>query len=75
LPEFVQKSILLEVVKLRCEQVDDGWRISWMIPLKTPHPFYMRAVSRVARWFIFKPKKPLWVKFLGPWTSKGRNIL
>jgi hypothetical protein len=26
--------------------------------------------SRVARWFIFKPKIPIWVKFGGPWNKK-----
>jgi hypothetical protein len=31
--------------------------------------------SRVARWFIFKPKIPLWVKFGGPWNGKCCSIL
>jgi hypothetical protein len=26
--------------------------------------------SRVARWFIFKPKIPVWVNFGGPWNGK-----
>jgi hypothetical protein len=26
--------------------------------------------SRVARWFIFKPKIPIWVYFGGPWYGK-----
>jgi hypothetical protein len=25
---------------------------------------------RVARWFIFKPKIPIWVNFGGPWNGK-----
>jgi hypothetical protein len=24
---------------------------------------------RVARWFIFKPKIPIWVNFGGPWKE------
>jgi hypothetical protein len=31
--------------------------------------------SRVARWFIFKPKIPIWVNFGGPWNGKGWYIL
>jgi hypothetical protein len=30
---------------------------------------------RVARWFNFKPKIPLWVNFVGPWNGKGLYIL
>jgi hypothetical protein len=26
--------------------------------------------GRVARWFIFKPKIPIWVYFVGPWDVK-----
>jgi hypothetical protein len=29
----------------------------------------------VARWFIFKPKIPIWVIFGGPWTGKCLYIL
>jgi hypothetical protein len=25
---------------------------------------------RVARWFVFKPKIPIWVNFGGPWRGK-----
>jgi hypothetical protein len=25
--------------------------------------------ARVARWFIFKPKIPIWVNFGGPWNG------
>jgi hypothetical protein len=25
---------------------------------------------RVARWYIFKPKIPIWVNFGGPWIGK-----
>jgi hypothetical protein len=27
-------------------------------------------LTRVARWFIFKPKIPIWVKFGVPWDGK-----
>jgi hypothetical protein len=27
--------------------------------------------TRVARWFIFKPKIPIWVSFWGPWNGKS----
>jgi thiol-disulfide isomerase/thioredoxin len=30
---------------------------------------------RVARWFVFKPKIPIWVNFGGPWNGKCRYIL
>jgi hypothetical protein len=30
---------------------------------------------RVARWYIFKPKIPIWVNFGGPWNLKGWYIL
>jgi hypothetical protein len=33
--------------------------------------FLEQTVShRVARWFIFKPKIPIWVYFRGPWYGK-----
>jgi hypothetical protein len=32
-------------------------------------------VIRVARWYIFKPKIPIWVNFGGPRNGKGGNIL
>jgi hypothetical protein len=31
--------------------------------------------NRVARWYIFKPKIPLWVNFGRPWNRKGWYIL
>jgi hypothetical protein len=31
--------------------------------------------SRVARWFIFKPKIPIWVNFGGPYIGKCLYIL
>jgi hypothetical protein len=31
--------------------------------------------SRVARWFIFKPKIPIWDNFGGPWNGKCWYIL
>jgi hypothetical protein len=30
---------------------------------------------RVARWYIFKPKIPIWVNFGGPWNGKGWYII
>jgi hypothetical protein len=33
------------------------------------------VLSRVARWLIFKPKIPIWVKFAGPWKGKCCHIL
>jgi hypothetical protein len=30
-----------------------------------------RMKVRVARWFISKPKIPIWVDFKGPWTGKS----
>jgi hypothetical protein len=30
----------------------------------------LRKVRRVARWFVFKPKIPIWVNFGGPWNGK-----
>jgi hypothetical protein len=29
--------------------------------------------SRVARWFVFKPKIPIWVNFGGPYIGKLEN--
>jgi hypothetical protein len=34
-----------------------------------------RVTSRVARWFIFKPKIPFWVNFGGSWNGKCWYIL
>jgi hypothetical protein len=31
--------------------------------------------ARVARWFVFKPKIPILVKFGGPWNEKCCYIL
>jgi hypothetical protein len=31
--------------------------------------------TRGARWFVFKPKIPILVKFGGPWNGKGTYIL
>jgi hypothetical protein len=31
--------------------------------------------GRVARWYFFKPKIPIWVNFGGPWNIKGWYIL
>jgi hypothetical protein len=32
-------------------------------------------VSRLARWYIFKPKIPMWVNFGGPYNKKCWYIL
>jgi hypothetical protein len=34
-----------------------------------------KVVIRVARWFILRPKFPIWVYFGGPWNGKCRYIL
>jgi hypothetical protein len=34
-----------------------------------------RMEFRVARWYIFKPKIPIWVNFGGPWNGKYWYIL
>jgi hypothetical protein len=31
---------------------------------------FLRIHARVARWFIFEPKIPIWVNFGGPWIGK-----
>jgi hypothetical protein len=31
-------------------------------------------LARVVRWYIFKPKIPIWVNFGGPWNEKGWYI-
>jgi hypothetical protein len=35
----------------------------------------MNVRSRVARWYIFKTKIPIWVNFGVPWIVKGRYVL
>jgi hypothetical protein len=34
----------------------------------------MCFLSRVARWFIFKPKIPIWVNLLGPWNGECWHV-
>jgi hypothetical protein len=34
-----------------------------------------RVLNRVARWFVFKPKIPIWENFGGPWIGKCFYIL
>jgi hypothetical protein len=34
-----------------------------------------RQRTRVARWYIFKPKIPIWVNFGVPWNGKGWYML
>jgi hypothetical protein len=31
----------------------------------------IEKISRVASWYILKPKIPIWVNFGGPWNGKG----
>jgi hypothetical protein len=33
------------------------------------------SLTRVARWYIFIPKIPIWVNFGGPWNGKGWYVL
>jgi hypothetical protein len=33
------------------------------------------VLARTARWYIFKPKIPIWVNFVEPWNGKGRYII
>jgi hypothetical protein len=35
------------------------------------HPDRNIFESRVARWYVFKPKIPIWVKFGGPGENVG----
>jgi hypothetical protein len=37
--------------------------------------FRKRIETRVARWFVFKPKIPILVKFGGPWSGQCCYIL
>jgi hypothetical protein len=37
--------------------------------------FFDQSQSRVARWYNFKPKIPIWVNFVGSWNGKCWNIL
>jgi hypothetical protein len=34
-----------------------------------------RLCVKVARWYIFKPKIPIWVNFGGLWNGKGWCII
>jgi hypothetical protein len=31
--------------------------------------------TRVARWYLFKPKIPIWANFGGPWNGKGWHTI
>jgi hypothetical protein len=42
-----------------------SWFIEW-----TPRSKRANGVSRVARWFVFKPKIPIWVNFGGRWYGR-----
>jgi hypothetical protein len=33
--------------------------------------WFREVASSAARWYIFKPKNPIWVNFVGPWNWKG----
>jgi hypothetical protein len=37
---------------------------------KTRKEKFVAPGDRVARWFIFKPKIPIWVNFVGTWIGK-----
>jgi hypothetical protein len=37
-------------------------------------PLDRPLIIRVARWYSFKPKIPIWVNFGGPWNGKGWYI-
>jgi sorbitol-specific phosphotransferase system component IIC len=60
-------------------------RVFGIFPHLSPNPFFhsitvvasekilgvkIKALTRVARWFIFKPKITIWVSFGGPWNGK-----
>jgi hypothetical protein len=32
--------------------------------------FFIQNPIRVARWYVFKPKIPIWVNIGGPWNGK-----
>jgi hypothetical protein len=46
--------------------------ISWLTNVFVA---FMPTLYRVARWFVFKPKLPIWVNFGGPLNGKCRYIL
>jgi hypothetical protein len=46
---------------------------SVVLPTMTMYVFV--GISRVARWYLFEPKIPIWVNFVGPWNRKGWYIL
>jgi hypothetical protein len=45
------------------------------IAFKTDATEPISVQVRVARWYIFKPKIPIWVNFGGPWNRKDLYIL
>jgi hypothetical protein len=47
---------------------------SWKI-LSFVRVFSLNLTSRVARWFVFKPKIPIWVSFVGSCNGKSWYIL
>jgi hypothetical protein len=47
----------------------------WWWPFKVSFIRTRFLCTRVARWFVFKPKIPIWVNFGGPWNGKGWYIL
>jgi hypothetical protein len=46
-------------IRQQLKEIYDLWKHDWQ-PVRI----------RVARWFIFKPKIPIWVKSGGPWSGK-----
>jgi hypothetical protein len=49
------------------------WATFWAIFLQTH--LIAPLESRVASWFVFKPKIQIWVNFGGPCTGRCRHIL
>jgi hypothetical protein len=62
MPMYAFRQILHECGKL--DFATDKWRRT-EAALALGHPL-KRPPSRVARWFLFKPKIPIWVNFGGP---------
>jgi hypothetical protein len=42
---------------------------------KASYVYFNACPGRVARWFVFKPKIPIWVNFGGPCNGKCWYIL
>jgi hypothetical protein len=57
--------------------VRDQWKTKWSSFISAQHNETMAepVPFRVARWYIVKPKFPIWVNFGGPWNGKDWYIL